>query len=61
MEIARELVKRIKKTKLKVQPQIQQDKIRVSGKKKDDLQQVMQLAREADDLGPEFRFVNLRD
>ncbi len=60
-EVAKELVKRIKQTKLKVQAQIQQDQVRVSGKKKDDLQQVMQLAREAEDLGPEFRFVNLRD
>jgi uncharacterized protein YajQ (UPF0234 family) len=60
-EIAKELVKRIKKAKLKVQAQIQQDQVRVTGKKRDDLQQVMQLAREADDLGPEFQFTNRRD
>ena len=60
-EVAKELVKRIKKAKLKVQAQIQQDQVRVSGKKRDDLQQVMEIARAADDLGPEFKFTNLRD
>ena len=60
-DIAKELVKRIKRTKLKVQAQIQQDQVRVSGKKRDDLQHVMQIAREADDLGPEFQFTNRRD
>jgi uncharacterized protein YajQ (UPF0234 family) len=60
-EVAKELVKRIKKAKLKVQAQIQQDQVRVSGKKRDDLQQVMDIARAADDLGPEFKFTNLRD
>ena len=61
VEVAKELVKRIKRAKLKVQAQIQQDQIRVSGKKRDDLQAVMQIAREADDLGPEFQFTNRRD
>ena len=60
-EIAKELVKRIKKAKLKVQAQIQEDQVRVSGKKRDDLQQVMEVARQADDLGPEFQFTNRRD
>jgi uncharacterized protein YajQ (UPF0234 family) len=60
-EIAKELVKRIKRAKLKVQAQIQQDQVRVSGKKRDDLQQVMQIVRQADDLGPEFQFANRRD
>ena len=60
-ETAKELVKRIKRTKLKVQSQIQQDQVRVSGKKRDDLQAVMQLVREAEDLGPEFQFTNRRD
>lgn len=61
VDIAKELVKRIKRSKLKVQAQIQQDQIRVSGKKRDDLQSVMQIVREADDLGPEFQFTNRRD
>ena len=60
-ETSKEIVKRIKRTKLKVQAQIQQDQVRVSGKKRDDLQQVMAMVREADDLGLDFRFLNLRD
>jgi uncharacterized protein YajQ (UPF0234 family) len=59
-EKAKHLVKEIKKTKLKVQAQIQDNQVRVSGKKKDDLQQVIQLAKETD-LGLEFQFVNYRD
>ncbi len=61
IDVAKELVKRIKRSKLKVQSQIQQDQVRVTGKKRDDLQAVMQIAREADDLGPEFQFANRRD
>jgi uncharacterized protein YajQ (UPF0234 family) len=59
-EIAKELVKRIKQTKLKVQSQIQDDQVRVSGKKRDDLQQVMQKLREAK-LGIPLQFNNFRD
>ena len=61
IDIAKQLVKRIQQAKLKVQAQIQQDQVRVSGKKRDDLQRVMEIVREAKDLGPEFRFTNLRD
>ena len=38
---ARKLIKKIKESKLKVQSSIQGDKVRVSGKKRDDLQQVI--------------------
>jgi uncharacterized protein YajQ (UPF0234 family) len=61
IDVAKELVKRIKRAKLNVQAQIQEDQVRVSGKKRDDLQQVMEIARQADDLGPEFQFTNRRD
>ena len=61
MDVAKALVKRIQHAKLKVQAQIQQDQVRVSGKKRDDLQRVMEIARQADDLGPEFQFTNRRD
>lgn len=47
-EQAKDIVKRIKASKLKVQAAIQGDQVRVSGKKKDDLQAVMALLREAD-------------
>ncbi len=56
---AREIVKLIKGTKLKVQASIQADQVRVSGKNKDDLQAVMRLVREQD-LGIDMQFVNYR-
>ncbi|HKA31092.1 MAG TPA: YajQ family cyclic di-GMP-binding protein [Candidatus Binatia bacterium] len=57
---AREIVKLIKDTKLKVQAAIQGDQVRVSGKKRDDLQAVMKLLRDRD-LGIAMQFVNFRD
>jgi cyclic-di-GMP-binding protein len=56
---AREIVKVIKQTKLKVQAAIQGDQVRVSGKNKDDLQSVMQLLR-GTDLGIDMQFTNRR-
>jgi uncharacterized protein YajQ (UPF0234 family) len=47
-ETAKKIVKSIKESGLKVQPQIMDDMIRVSGKKIDDLQAVMALCREQD-------------
>lgn len=58
-EKGKEIAKRIKDTKLKVQAQIMDDQVRVSGKKIDDLQQVMQLLK-GEDLGIELQFVNMR-
>jgi len=46
MENARELVKFIKSLKIKVQAQIQEDKIRVSGQKIDDLQAIMKAVKD---------------
>ena len=57
---AKKLVKLIKDAKLKVQASIQGDKVRVTGKKRDDLQQAMQLIRTAE-LGQPFQFKNFRD
>lgn len=57
---AKEIVKAIKDTKLKVQAQIQGDQVRVTGKKKDDLQAVIQALREQD-FGLPLQFVNFRD
>jgi hypothetical protein len=56
---AREIVKLIKGTKLKVQASIQGDQLRVTGKNKDDLQSVMRLLRETD-LGIDMQFTNYR-
>ncbi len=58
-EKAREIVKVIKGTKLKVQSAIQGDQLRVTGKNKDDLQAVMKLLRETD-LGIDMQFTNRR-
>src|ERR1051325_12189349 len=54
---AREIVKLVKDTKLKVQVAIQGDQVRVSGKKRDELQAIMTLLREHD-LGIAMQFAN---
>jgi cyclic-di-GMP-binding protein len=59
-EKGKEIVKVIKDAKLKVQAQIMEDQVRVSGKNRDDLQSVIQLLR-GKDLGLELQFVNMRD
>lgn len=58
-ESAREIVKMIKQSKLKVQAAIQGDQLRVRSAKKDDLQQVIQLVK-GRDLGIDVQFVNYR-
>ena len=60
IEKAREIVKLVKDMKTKVQVAIQGDQVRVTGKKKDDLQAAVQLLR-AQDLGIAMQFVNFRD
>ncbi len=57
---AKKIVKLVKDAKIKVQTAIQGDKIRVTGKKRDDLQAVMAKVRDAD-LGQAFQFDNFRD
>jgi uncharacterized protein YajQ (UPF0234 family) len=59
-EKAKTLVKSIKVLKLKVQAQIMDDQVRVTGKKRDDLQAVIQHAK-SEDVGLELQFVNFRD
>jgi cyclic-di-GMP-binding protein len=59
-EKARHIVKLIKDRKLKVQAQIQGDQVRVSGKKRDDLQSVIQMLKDQD-LDLPLQFVNFRD
>lgn len=58
--VAKKIVKLIKDSKLKVQASIQGEQVRVTGKKRDDLQAVMKLVREAD-LEQSFQFNNFRD
>ena len=58
-EKAREIVKIVKATKRKVQVAIQGDQVRVTGKKKDDLQSIMGILKESD-LGIAMQFTNYR-
>ena len=58
-EKAREIVKLIKGTKLKVQASIQGDQVRISGKKRDDLQAVMRTLK-GTDFGIDMQFTNYR-
>ncbi len=57
---ARAIIKRIKDAKLKVQAAIQQDTVRITGKKRDDLQAVIADLK-AQDFGIELQYVNFRD
>ena len=59
-EKGKELVKAIKDAKLKVQAQIQDEQVRVTGKNRDDLQAAIALLRRAD-VGLDLQFVNMRD
>jgi len=56
---AREIIKLVKGAKMKVQASIQSEQVRVSGKKKDDLQEIMQLLRDSQ-LDIHMEFVNYR-
>jgi len=58
-EKAREIVKAIKDTKLKVQASIQGDFVRVAGRDRDVLQNVLKMLREAD-FGIDMQFTNYR-
>jgi cyclic-di-GMP-binding protein len=59
IEKAREIVKKIKESKLKVQASIQGDFVRVSGRDRDVLQSVLKLLRE-NDFGIDMQFTNYR-
>ena len=59
-ELARKLVKMIKSSKLKVQAAIQGDKLRISGKKRDDLQAAIAFLKETDIELP-LQYENFRD
>src|SRR5690242_4014200 len=59
VEKAREIVKRIKDTKKKVQASIQGDLVRVSGKDRDTLQEIIAILRGAD-FGIDMQFTNYR-
>ncbi|MEP3855441.1 YajQ family cyclic di-GMP-binding protein [Porticoccus hydrocarbonoclasticus] len=58
--MAKKIIKLVKEAKIKVQTAIQGDKLRVTGKKRDDLQETIALIKGAD-LGQPFQFENFRD
>ena len=59
-DAGRKVIKAIKAGKFKVQAQVQGDQVRVTGKKRDDLQHVMAMLRE-EDVGIPLQFTNFRD
>jgi cyclic-di-GMP-binding protein len=59
-EKARKIVKFIKESGMKVQAAIQEDTVRVTGKKRDDLQLVIRVLK-TEDFEVELQFVNFRD
>jgi uncharacterized protein YajQ (UPF0234 family) len=59
-DTARKLVKMIKQTKFKVQASIQGDKVRASGKKRDDLQNIISELKDAG-LELPLQYINFRD
>lgn len=60
MPLARQLVKQIKASKIKVQSSIQGEKLRVNGKKRDDLQAVIALLKDSKTELP-LQYENFRD
>ena len=59
-ELGKKINKMIKKAGIRVQSQIQDEQLRVSGKKIDDLQAVIQMLKE-EDLEVDLQFVNMRN
>ena len=59
-ELAQKIVKTLKGSKMKVQVAIQGDELRVTGKKRDDLQSAMALIKESK-IGQPLQYVNFRD
>ena len=60
-DLSKKMVKMVKDAKVKVQAAIQGDTIRVTGKKRDDLQEVMQLWKGSEDIIMPLQFKNFKD
>ena len=60
IDTARKVVKTVKDTKIKVQAAIQGEEVRISGKKRDDLQDAINALKEAD-FGMPLQYVNFRE
>jgi cyclic-di-GMP-binding protein len=61
VEKARQIVKLVKDSNLKLQASIQEQAVRISGKKKDELQTMIQRLRAREDLDLDLQFINFRD
>jgi uncharacterized protein YajQ (UPF0234 family) len=59
-DTARKIIKLVKDSKIKVQASVQADQVRINGKKRDDLQQVIAMLKEAE-VGIPLQFKNFRD
>lgn len=59
-EKGKDIIAAIKESKIRVQGQIQEDQVRVTGKNRDDLQEAIQLLK-GKDMGIEMQFVNFRE
>lgn len=59
-DVAKDIIRHIKDSKMKVQGQINEDKVRVNGKKRDDLQEAIGLLK-GKDFGIPLQFGNFRD
>lgn len=60
-DLSRKIVKMIKESKIKVQAAVQGDSVRVTGKKRDELQQIIAMLRGNDSLEMPLQFNNFRD
>lgn len=60
-DISRKLIKLIKESKIKVQAAVQGDSVRVTGKKRDELQQVIALLKTDESIEMPLQFNNFRD
>jgi uncharacterized protein YajQ (UPF0234 family) len=60
-EKAKQILKLVKDSKLKVQASIHEEAVRISGKKRDDLQETMRVLRAAESLDLDLQFTNFRD
>lgn len=60
-DVAKKIVALIKNSKIKVQASIQGEQVRVTGKKRDDLQTVMAMLKKDESLGLPLQYQNFRD
>jgi uncharacterized protein YajQ (UPF0234 family) len=58
--LAKKIVKMVKEKKMKVQAAVQGEQVRITGKKRDDLQAVIAMLKDAD-LGLPLQYTNFRD